>query len=151
MKKGFSLIELLVVIVIIGILATIAIAQFKRYIQKSHDTERRTAVAQARQIITADYAATENQSFLNYDTQTEIEVLFAKQGFFLEGAPNHNYYMAIDSIGSGSKFVVAVCGELDPTEVIFAGAPKGDLVCNTNTGVITSVSDWPSITAITSF
>ena len=48
MKRGFTLLEIIVVIVILGIMATLAIAQYTKMVEKSRGAEARTIVGNIR-------------------------------------------------------------------------------------------------------
>jgi prepilin-type N-terminal cleavage/methylation domain-containing protein len=48
MKRGFTLLELIVVVIILGVLATLGIQQYMRMIEKSRGAEAKTILGQIR-------------------------------------------------------------------------------------------------------
>ncbi len=48
MRKGFTLLEIIVVIVILGIMATLAVAQYTKMVEKSRGAEARTILGNIR-------------------------------------------------------------------------------------------------------
>ena len=56
-SKGFTLIEVMIVVAIIGILSAIAYPSYQRYIQRAHRAEAQTALQQASQYMQRFYAA----------------------------------------------------------------------------------------------
>lgn len=57
-SKGFTIVELLIVIVIIGILATLVIVTFTGIQQKARDSQRQTDIGALNSHVTAYYAET---------------------------------------------------------------------------------------------
>ena len=55
-KKGFTLIELMIVIAIIGILAAIAIPQFTNYRTKSYNSAAQADIRNSRTVLEAYFA-----------------------------------------------------------------------------------------------
>ncbi|WP_082696383.1 pilin [Pseudomonas oryzihabitans] len=70
-QKGFTLIELMIVVAIIGILAAIAIPQYQNYVTKARWAENNTAIAPVKLAI-AECLQRNNSVVANCDTVAEL-------------------------------------------------------------------------------
>lgn len=91
-QKGFTLIELMIVIAIIGILAAIAIPQFVSYRQKGYNTE---AKAELKSFYTAC------QAYFSDSSPSDCSVSKVSS-FFIPQSPNVQIHVAA---GSGVSMV----------------------------------------------
>ena len=73
MQKGFTLIELMIVVAIIGILAAIAIPQYQNYIARSQFSEAHTLLGGSRVAIQEKVDAGEATAFTALGLQTDGE------------------------------------------------------------------------------
>ena len=73
-KKGFTLVELLVVIAILAILATVSVVGYTAFIQKAHQSNDRTLVAQLNLAVTRVDGG-------KYETMHEVAEAVKAQGF----------------------------------------------------------------------
>ena len=102
-ERGFTLIELMIVIAIIGILAAIAIPQFSKYRQRSHNS---SAEADLRNAVTA-----QEGYFVDMDE-------YADKSFTLVGA-TYGLYLS-------DKVVFKVRNANSDTYSMYAWHPSGD-------------------------
>lgn len=78
-KKGFTLVELLAVVLIIGILTSVALPQYRRSLERSRATE-------AFQILTAIYDARERLITEQQAAGQTVDITFPKLDISIKGA-----------------------------------------------------------------
>ena len=108
-ESGFTLVELLVVMLILGILAAIAIPSFFNQRDKAKDAEAKTAVRTA-QTAMETYATDHNGAYTGADTAklVNIEQTLSEVGARLTvpTAAADNYKVTVDSTNTGHSFSI---------------------------------------------
>ena len=120
-KRGFTLIEVLIVVIILGILATIAIPQFTSMVKRARLAEAWTGLGAVR---TAQAIYKMEASDGNY--ADDIADLASLVDFEVVGADyiHGNYIMTIESATADTAFVAVATGQ--------AGGPAEDIIGKVN-------------------
>ena len=126
-RGGFTLIELMIVVAIIGILAAIAIPNFLRFQLKAKSSEGKTNLAAIRTAEESYYAeygmyisalpSPPTASMTPFNQKTVFSHALAASGFDIvgwspEGRVYFNYSVAIDA-GVGSQFTAGAGADID--------------------------------------
>lgn len=97
-KKGFTLIELMIVVAIIGILAAIAIPQFANLVAKSQEGATKGNLGTIRSALSIYYGDMEGW----YPTDTTGFASLTAGGKYLQSVPNCNTPKTSNNSGHGS-------------------------------------------------
>lgn len=143
-QAGFSLVELMVVVAIIGILASLAIPSVGKYMAKARQSEAKTQLASvytAEKAFHAEYTAYDNRfGAIGYAPEGKLRYIVGFTGGTVAGAAN-GYTTTLTGIGLNINSF-AYCG-------VAAGMPNGCMAINGATNVAPSAANIPanSVTA----
>src|SRR5579864_1555923 len=99
-KKGFTLIELMIVVAIIGILAAIAIPQFANLVAKSQEGATKGNLGTLRSALSIYYGDMEGWY------PTDALTTLTTSGKYLQSIGGANLPKTVNSIGHGNQTVV---------------------------------------------
>lgn len=89
-QSGFTLVELMIVVAIIGVLSAVAVPNFKKYQAKAKSSEAKVQLAAAytaQQAFYGDFGMYGHcLNYMGYDPSAEISARYYMMGFFVDGA-----------------------------------------------------------------
>ncbi len=134
-NKGFTLIELMIVVVIIGILAALAIPRFMRSTTKSKQTEAKQLL---KQIYTMEHAY--RQEFNSYclngvTASAAAPTAFARIGVDIGATARYSYAM-VAAVNTFTCTATATSLDDDATNDVWTIDDTGTLTCTSDDSVL---------------
>jgi len=136
-EKGFTLIELMVVVSIVGILAAMAIPNFLKFLAKAKQSEAKSNLSS---IFTAEISY-----FGEHDS---YGTTFAAIGWTTEGATRYEYFLASDQT-TGSVSGLTMPSDVGVSATSFTAGATGNIDAETNVYDMWTVNDKKVITNVT--
>ena len=137
-RKGFTLIELMIVVVIIGILAALAIPRFMRATTKSKQSEAKNIL---KQIYTMEHAYRQENNvywFTGNAANAGSPNTFAPIGVEIMTSARYTYTIGSGDAGATNFTATATSGILDDDAVndIWTIDDQGRLICTSDDAVL---------------
>lgn len=102
MKKGFTLLELIVVIIIVGVLATLGVMQYTRVVERGRTAEAKSNLGMLRDLEVAYYQERGAYATTLTDMGADLPTV-ANTSYFFNYACNSNGTCTADRNNSGGK------------------------------------------------
>ena len=118
-QAGFTLIELMIVIAIIGILASVAVPAYQTYVKKAKFSEVVLAVGSIRTAIDMCYQIRGDYDLANCDTE-------AKLGIFLSDAEGGSHVNSVVLAPTTAVITATGSASVDNEELVLTPTPSGN-------------------------
>lgn len=139
-QAGFTLVELMIVVAIIGVLSAVAIPNFKKYQAKAKSSEAKvqlSAAYTAEQAFYGDYGIYHTcLQYMGYDPANEAASRFYMVGFSINGQVNDDAYTSATNSGLSTTDCPDNMAAANGTTMFPAGKRVGGVAPRTSFGTL---------------